>query len=180
MLHFQNGRFQHKVASFDLEECADHVAEDVRGELAAHNTAYQRHMAALHALDAAFQELTDRQRAYLNILDYALSKLEHTVCDSLWAGGILSAFPLTKKSDSPAIDVLTVCGERISQREAFHMALIELRQAYCWAQMCVPETLHEPVEAYTRERLRGLRLIAAATVEHGVMFGTQVLEKAGV
>lgn len=163
--------------AFNLEECADHVFEDVRDELAAHSAEYMQHMMVLQQLDFSEQEITDFQQSYRSTLNDTLGKLESIVCDSLWAGGILSAFQLAVTPDFLPAVFLTECRTQLFGKETFIMALADLRQAYYWLRMCLPENLHERLEGYVKELLRGLRLIAEATVKHGFEFGLQVLEK---
>lgn len=163
--------------AFSLEECADHVSEDVRDELAAHNAEYMQHMTALQQLDFFGREMPAFQQSCCNILNDALGKLESVVCDSLWAGGILSTFQLAVTPDFLPSVFLTEYRTRLFRRETLIMALADLRQAYYWLRMCLPEDSHKCLEGYVKEQFRGLRLIAAATVKHGFEFGLQVLEK---
>lgn len=170
---------QMKLA-FDFEECATHVTDDVRDELAAHSREYQRHEKAIQSLEFSNAELTDGQVRNQRFFLYDLSKFESIVCDWLWACGIFSAFQVMVTPNFSPLDFLTTNVQRLYETEKYVIAFAGFKQSYRWLKASMPKESHDRLEKYRCENLRGLRLIAIATVKHGFEFGIQIMKTLGM
>ena len=164
--------------TFNYEECMAAVTEDVRDEAHAQSMRYAGHEEAVERLAFRRGLLDKAQMHAYSALMVALSERESVVLDRLWAGGLAAAL---QSALVPGFSVEEFWREHLSgwRTKVCEKAMAAEAEAYEAVKTEIPETLHERLAAYRAEKLRGTRLLAETTAQHGFEFGGEVLEQLG-
>ena len=162
--------------TFDYGECMGIVSEDVHDTLQFHSERYTLHMEALERLSFRRGQLDHGQmHAYIGLMS-ALSELESVVSDRMWAGGVFSGLQCTAVPGFSLADFWQTYLEGWRTKTCVN-AMSAVEDAYNETMGRFPETFHQQLLEYEKEKLQGVRIVADTTAKHGFEFAVQLLEE---